>query len=91
MVSTDLAFSLGIFLYKNLPICIKCVVRVLCCLSEHVLTYTHVLVVPAMLNEAIDFLESKCSRNPTFTYEIIVVDDGSKDKTSEVSVELVLQ
>jgi len=48
------------------------------------------LVVPAfneetrigqMLEDHIEFLESRKKLNTNFTYEIIVVDDGSKDNT----------
>lgn len=38
-----------------------------------------------MLDECIDFLEQRKNSNPAFKYEIIVVSDGSKDKTVEVS------
>lgn len=37
-----------------------------------------------MLDESIEFLEDK-SRSIGFTYEIIVVSDGSKDKTVQVA------
>ena len=39
-----------------------------------------------MLDEAIEFLENRQSNRKNFKYEIIVVDDGSKDKTYEVTV-----
>ena len=39
-----------------------------------------------MLKETIDFLEERKNRDPSYQYEIIVVDDGSKDKTSEVAL-----
>jgi len=35
-----------------------------------------------MLNEALEYLEGK--PRPYSSYEIIIVDDGSKDKTTEV-------
>lgn len=38
-----------------------------------------------MLDEAIDFLESRRKDKPSYKYEIIVVSDGSKDKTVEVA------
>ncbi|XP_054168904.1 dolichyl-phosphate beta-glucosyltransferase-like [Oppia nitens] len=55
---------------------------------------------PKMLDEAIDYLESRCSRRrrrqqkssddgvdvDVFTYEIIVVDDGSTDQTTDVAL-----
>ncbi|XP_069131347.1 dolichyl-phosphate beta-glucosyltransferase-like isoform X2 [Argopecten irradians] len=37
---------------------------------------------PAMMNEAIDYLEERQKMTPSFSYEILVVDDGSKDKTT---------
>lgn len=37
-----------------------------------------------MLEECVEFLEDK-SRSSDFTYEIIVVSDGSRDKTVEVA------
>lgn len=41
---------------------------------------------PLMMDEALDHLENRQKRNPSFNYEIIVVDDGSKDKTSETAM-----
>ena len=37
-----------------------------------------------MLNEAIEHLEERKSKNKSFTYEVIIVDDGSKDETTSV-------
>ena len=39
-----------------------------------------------MLNEALDYLEEKKRTTPSFTYEIIIVDDGSKDATTETAL-----
>lgn len=39
-----------------------------------------------MLDEALEYLEARLKKDKKFTYEIIVVDDGSKDKTSEVNI-----
>ena len=39
-----------------------------------------------MLREAIDFLEDRKKNQLNFKYEIIIVDDGSKDKTSQVAL-----
>ena len=40
--------------------------------------------IPKMLNETIEYLESRRDSDPSFTYEILVVNDGSKDRTDEV-------
>ncbi|KAH9507878.1 dolichyl-phosphate beta-glucosyltransferase [Bulinus truncatus] len=41
---------------------------------------------PVMLEEAMDYLEKRQANDSTFTYEVIVVDDGSSDRTSEVGL-----
>ena len=43
--------------------------------------------IPKMLDETIEYLNKRQSADQKFTYEIIVVDDGSKDKTAEVVIE----
>ncbi|RVE52274.1 hypothetical protein evm_003064 [Chilo suppressalis] len=40
---------------------------------------------PAMLNEALQFLDNRLQQYPTYKYEIIIVSDGSRDKTVEVA------
>ena len=42
--------------------------------------------VPVMLEECLEYLESKLKNNPECTYEVIIVDDGSTDKTTEVGL-----
>ncbi|KAL4230672.1 dolichyl-phosphate beta-glucosyltransferase [Mactra antiquata] len=42
---------------------------------------------PSMMDEALDYLEDRQKKNPSFNYEIIVVNDGSTDKTSETALE----
>ncbi|OQR77144.1 dolichyl-phosphate beta-glucosyltransferase-like [Tropilaelaps mercedesae] len=42
---------------------------------------------PPMLEECITYLESRCRNDKDFTYEVIVVDDGSRDRTTQVSLE----
>ncbi|CAE7925464.1 alg5, partial [Symbiodinium sp. KB8] len=37
-----------------------------------------------MLDDTLEYLEERVKADPDFSYEIIVVDDGSKDKTAEV-------
>ncbi|CAN9501848.1 unnamed protein product [Ophioblennius macclurei] len=55
-------------------------------LSVVIPAYNEELRMPVMLDEAMDYLESRQKQNPSFTYEVIVVDDGSKDKTTEVAL-----
>lgn len=52
-----------------------------CVLSVVVPAYNETERLPAMLDETTSFLEQRSTR-----YEIIVMDDGSKDKTSEVAL-----
>ena len=40
--------------------------------------------IPSMLNETLAYLESRRDSDPSFSFEIIVVDDGSKDRTVDV-------
>ncbi|XP_022594591.1 dolichyl-phosphate beta-glucosyltransferase [Seriola dumerili] len=54
-------------------------------LSVVIPAYNEELRMPVMLDEAMDYLENRQKQNPSFTYEVIVVDDGSKDKTTEVA------
>jgi dolichyl-phosphate beta-glucosyltransferase len=42
---------------------------------------------PRMLDETISYLERRHDTDQNFTWEIIIVDDGSKDKTVEVGLE----
>ncbi|XP_033646334.1 dolichyl-phosphate beta-glucosyltransferase-like [Asterias rubens] len=56
-------------------------------LSVIVPSYNEELRLPVMLDEAIEFLESRQKQNKSLTYEIIVVDDGSKDATTKVALE----
>ena len=44
-----------------------------------------------MMDEAMPYLEERREKDPTFTYEVIIVNDGSKDKTSEVVMKYVRQ
>ncbi|XP_072230843.1 dolichyl-phosphate beta-glucosyltransferase [Leuresthes tenuis] len=55
-------------------------------LSVVIPAYNEELRMPVMLDESIEYLENRQKQNPSFTYEVIVVDDGSKDKTTEVAL-----
>lgn len=48
--------------------------------------FLFVCVVPVMLEECLDYLEKKLKSNPEYTYEVLIVDDGSTDKTTEVGL-----
>ncbi|KAG1055455.1 hypothetical protein G6F46_002016 [Rhizopus delemar] len=41
---------------------------------------------PTMLEEAVEYLEQQKKLDQTYTYEIIIVDDGSRDNTIDVAV-----
>lgn len=56
-------------------------------LSVVVPSYNEEERLPVMLDEALEYLDMRMKENPKFTYEIIIVDDGSKDKTSKVGLE----
>ncbi|XP_065500003.1 dolichyl-phosphate beta-glucosyltransferase isoform X4 [Caloenas nicobarica] len=52
-------------------------------LSVVVPSYNEEDRLPLMMDEALDYLEKRQKQDPSFTYEVIVVDDGSKDQTTE--------
>ncbi|XP_068457061.1 dolichyl-phosphate beta-glucosyltransferase [Clinocottus analis] len=56
-------------------------------LSVVIPAYNEELRMPVMLDEATEYLENRQKQQPSFTYEVIVVDDGSKDKTTEVALQ----
>uniref|UniRef100_A0A8C8SFU4 Dolichyl-phosphate beta-glucosyltransferase n=1 Tax=Pelusios castaneus TaxID=367368 RepID=A0A8C8SFU4_9SAUR len=55
-------------------------------LSVVVPSYNEEDRLPLMMDEALDYLEKRQKQDPTFTYEVIVVDDGSKDQTTKVAM-----
>jgi dolichyl-phosphate beta-glucosyltransferase len=42
---------------------------------------------PIMLDETIEYFKKREDRG-SFTWEIIIVDDGSKDKTTEIALKV---
>ena len=45
--------------------------------------------VPVMMDEAMPYLEERSKDNPNFIYEVIIVNDGSKDRTSAAALKYV--
>lgn len=60
-------------------------------LSVIVPAYNEEERLPLMLDECTDFLEARCKKISSFKYEIIIVSDGSRDKTVEVSEKYCLK
>ncbi|NXC34739.1 ALG5 glucosyltransferase, partial [Campylorhamphus procurvoides] len=56
-------------------------------LSVVVPSYNEEDRLPLMMDEALDYLEKRQKRDASFTYEVIVVNDGSKDQTTKVAME----
>ncbi|XP_054859048.1 dolichyl-phosphate beta-glucosyltransferase [Eublepharis macularius] len=55
-------------------------------LSVVVPSYNEEERLPSMMNEALQYLEKRQIQDPAFTYEIIVIDDGSRDQTTKVAL-----
>ncbi|XP_022666465.1 dolichyl-phosphate beta-glucosyltransferase-like isoform X2 [Varroa jacobsoni] len=60
-------------------------------LSVIVPAYNEELRLPPMLDECTQYLEARRNQEKDFTYEIIVVDDGSHDRTTQVALEYAAQ
>uniref|UniRef100_A0A8C0UPB8 Dolichyl-phosphate beta-glucosyltransferase n=1 Tax=Cyanistes caeruleus TaxID=156563 RepID=A0A8C0UPB8_CYACU len=56
-------------------------------LSVVVPSYNEENRLPLMMDEALDYLEKRQKQDPSFTYEVVVVNDGSKDQTAKVAKE----
>ncbi|XP_059170536.1 dolichyl-phosphate beta-glucosyltransferase-like [Physella acuta] len=55
-------------------------------LSVIVPAYNEEKRLPIMMEEAMGYLEKRQAQDPTFSYEVIIVDDGSSDQTSAVGL-----
>uniref|UniRef100_A0A3B1IF68 dolichyl-phosphate beta-glucosyltransferase n=1 Tax=Astyanax mexicanus TaxID=7994 RepID=A0A3B1IF68_ASTMX len=55
-------------------------------LSVVVPSYNEESRLPVMMEEAMQYLEKRQKKSSSFTYEVVIVDDGSKDKTTEVAL-----
>ncbi|GFN97982.1 dolichyl-phosphate beta-glucosyltransferase [Plakobranchus ocellatus] len=55
-------------------------------LSVVVPAYNEEARLPVMMAETMEYLEKRQTNDPSFTYEIIIVDDGSKDNTTEIGL-----
>lgn len=53
--------------------------------------YNERLRLPSMLKETLKYLLDRKTRDRSFTFEIIVVDDGSRDATTEVALDFVVK
>lgn len=67
---------------------IFCVVELILKSTKHLslLNLFYLLTVPVMMDECMEYLEKRAKTDSSFTYEVIIVDDGSKDKTSQVGL-----
>ena len=55
-------------------------------LSLIVPAYNEEVRLPVMMDETLDYLERRCRLDRNFSYEIIIVDDGSRDDTAKVGL-----
>jgi len=55
-------------------------------LSVIIPAYNEQKRMPIMLDETLEYLEKRSNNDKEFTYELIIVDDGSKDQTSKVGL-----
>lgn len=55
-------------------------------LSVIVPSYNEEVRLPRMLDECVDYLQRRSEKSPAFSWEIIIVDDGSSDSTTAVGM-----
>lgn len=55
-------------------------------LSVIVPAYNEEIRIPSMLDECLDYLECRSKSDINFSYEVIIVDDGSSDATTKVAL-----
>lgn len=60
-------------------------------LSVVVPAYNETERLPIMMKETLDFLKEKATKDTAFTYEILIVDDGSQDSTVRIALEMAQQ
>ncbi|XP_076910255.1 uncharacterized protein LOC143567832 [Bidens hawaiensis] len=51
--------------------------------------YNEELRLPVALDETMNYLQERARKDPSFTYEVIIIDDGSKDGTKRVAFDFV--
>jgi dolichyl-phosphate beta-glucosyltransferase len=57
-------------------------------LSVIVPAYNEYERLPIMMTETLEYLDERLDKDPTFSCEIIIVDDASKDRTSELGYQI---
>ncbi|KAG0006929.1 dolichyl-phosphate beta-glucosyltransferase [Modicella reniformis] len=57
-------------------------------LSVVVPAYNESERLPIMMKETLEFLKARSQKDPSFTFEILIVDDGSQDSTVHVALEM---
>ncbi|CAF4019666.1 unnamed protein product [Rotaria sp. Silwood2] len=60
-------------------------------LSVIIPAYKEVDRLPAMIKDTMNYLEQRQANDQSFTYELIIVDDGSPDKTTEIALKYTAQ